>query len=58
MAWSFEEEQKKLYEKLLTSDEEITIDQFYEKYASPEYLKVSRKEHERLEALHKQGIYT
>ena len=55
--WSFEKEQKELFEKMLSSDEELTIVEFIDKYASPQYLEECRKEEERVDALHAKGIW-
>lgn len=50
-------EAKKLYEMLLESDEEITISEFYEKYASDEFKENSRILEERKQQLYAKGIF-
>ena len=49
-------EAQKLYNLLLESDEEITISEFYEKYASDEFKENSRKLEERKQQLYAKRI--
>lgn len=49
-------EAQKLYNMLLESDEEITISEFYEKYASDEFKENSRILEERKQKLYAERI--
>lgn len=57
MSESLRLEAQDLMEQWINSDEDLEVDQFFEKYASAEYLDAMHKEHERLEALHARGIW-
>lgn len=50
------EEEKKLIDIMLNSDEELTMEEYVEKYASDEYKAYLKMERERQDELRKQGI--
>lgn len=51
-----DKEAEELYEKLLSSKEDISIAEFYEKHASKEFLRNARMLEERRQELRKKGI--
>ena len=56
---NLDKEAKELYDKLLLaleSDEDISISEFYEKYASEEFKKNSKRLEERRKRLYAKGI--
>lgn len=53
----FRRERNKLYEMLLASDEDITIEEFYHRYASAEFIAESERENKRRMDLRNRGIY-
>ena len=56
MTEELKKEEKKIIDIMLNSDEELTMDEFVEKYASDKYKDYLRAERKRQDELLKQGI--